>query len=161
MNILYTLTTFIWKGRKEWSQTILYDSCQCLCLDWLLSVKIRMDIDYQEIIKVLLSKQICISVSSAKLIMTKIKIMVVLLKTPAYILFCFLVLFYCISYLMDFVPTIKKTVNMGIKCYFCSRKNFKILFSAGIILTVVVSISYFPPMRLIYPILPGWLSWAI
>ena len=38
---------------------------------------------------------------------------------------------------------------------FCSRKNFKILLSVGIILTVVVSISYFHPMRMIYPILPG------
>ena len=50
----------------------------------------------------------------------------------------------------------------------CSRedcpytwKNFKLLFSAGIILTVEVSISYFRPMRMIYPILLGWLSRAI
>ena len=41
------------------------------------------------------------------------------------------------------------------------RKNFKLLVSAGIILTVEVSILYFRPMRMVYAILLGWLSWAI
>ena len=43
----------------------------------------------------------------------------------------------------------------------CSSKNFTLLFSAGIVLTVEVSISYFRPTRMVYAILPGWLSRAV
>ena len=46
----------------------------------------------------------------------------------------------------------KRIQNLKIRC---SRKNFKLLFSAGIILTVGVSILYFRPMRMAYAILLG------
>ena len=45
--------------------------------------------------------------------------------------------------------------------YIAERKNFKLLFSAGIILTTKVSILYFRPMRMIYSLLLRWLSQAV
>ena len=41
------------------------------------------------------------------------------------------------------------------------RKNFKLLFSVGIILAIEASILYFQPMRMVYAILLGSLSRTI
>ena len=41
------------------------------------------------------------------------------------------------------------------------RKNFKLLFSAGIILAVEVLILYFHPMKMIQAILLGWHSQVV
>ena len=41
------------------------------------------------------------------------------------------------------------------------RRNFKLLFSAGIVLPLGFSIYIFRPMRMIHAILPGWLPRAI
>ena len=74
---------------------------------------------------------------------------------------------YSLAYLIYFPEKeIVKTV-MAVKFsdkvseYPCSRKNFKLLFSVLIILTVVAPTSYFHRMRMIYPTLPVCLSRAI
>ena len=43
------------------------------------------------------------------------------------------------------------------KTIVAERKNFKLLFSVGIILPLGISIYIFRPMRMNHAILPGWL----